>query len=342
MSMQPIYLTGHFRPVRKVQFNFDGDLLFTCSDDQTVCMYNTFLLERIGIFQINDSCKCIDVSRDSKLLLATATTIGVKMFDTTNGDQLAEIPVNSMVSKFVELSYSDKQFLIVSEDRQADDIIKIFNTKDALAWGVKKDEGQKQFPAPVMEIRSPKDHKINCVKWGPLDKSIYYCTDKGRLIKYNLEKKCVELTVDKHKGEIFSVELTDDFTMLLTCGNDGFCKLLNPETFDEIRKFNHEFPCRGASVSPLYMAEENQKFHVLICGGQDAKDVTTTAAQKGGFEMKLFNIIHNEQLAVIKGHFGTVHSVAFHPDGISFASGSEDGYVHYHRMLPEYFTKKFE
>ena len=58
--------------------------------------------------------------------------------------------------------------------------------------------------------------------------------------------------------------------------------------------------------------------------------------------MKLFNIIYNDVLATIKGHFGTVHSVAFHPDGHSFASGAEDGYVHYHRMLPEYFTKRFE
>ena len=70
--------------------------------------------------------------------------------------------------------------------------------------------------------------------------------------------------------------------------------------------------------------------------------MTTTGAQKGGFEMKLYNIIHNENLATIKGHFGTVHSVAFHPDGMSFASGAEDGYVHYHRFLPDYYTKKFE
>jgi translation initiation factor 3 subunit I len=40
--MQPVYLAGHSRPVRKVQYNYDGDLLFTCSDDGTVCMYNTY------------------------------------------------------------------------------------------------------------------------------------------------------------------------------------------------------------------------------------------------------------------------------------------------------------
>lgn len=50
MSMQPIYLSGHLRPVQKVMFNFDGDLLFTCSDDKTVCMYNTHMLDRVGLF----------------------------------------------------------------------------------------------------------------------------------------------------------------------------------------------------------------------------------------------------------------------------------------------------
>ena len=55
-----------------------------------------------------------------------------------------------------------------------------------------------------------------------------------------------------------------------------------------------------------------------------------------------YSIIFNQQLAEITGHFGTVHSVDFSPDGLAFASGAEDGYVHYHKFPPEYFTKKFE
>ena len=94
--MQPIYLTGHTRPVLKVQFNYDGDLLFTCSDDKTICMYNTYLLERVGLFQIGDSCKSMDITKDSKLLLATATTKGVKVFDTTNGDQRCTVAISGI------------------------------------------------------------------------------------------------------------------------------------------------------------------------------------------------------------------------------------------------------
>jgi len=335
--MQPIYLTGHSRPVQKVMFNYDGDLLFTCSDDKTVCMYSTHLLDRVGLFQINDSCKSIDVTKDSKLLFATATTKGVKVFDCKNGDLLAEMTMPGIKTSQVELSYSDKQVLVVYEDKNRDTFIRIFNVKDVLEWG--KKDGQPQY---VHHIKGPKDHCVNNAKWGPLDETIYYGTDKGRLLRYDLNEGSVIKARDVNKHEIFTITTSPDFTMLFTASRDGTAKLLHPDTFDEIRSYEFKFPCRNVCVSPLYQAEENQKFHILLCGGQDAKDVTTTKAQKGGFEMQLYNIIYNEQLASVKGHFGTVHTVAFHPDGQSFVSGSEDGYVHYHRFTPEYFTKRFE
>ena len=141
------------------------------------------------------------------MLFATATTTGVKIFDTANGDQLADIPIDSLVTKIVELSFSDKKFLVVSENTSRENTIKIFNTKDALDWGIRKPaEGERQaFPACVNEIKAPRDHSINTVKWGALDKIIYYGTDKGRLIKYDIDEKKVVLAMDVHKGEIFSI-----------------------------------------------------------------------------------------------------------------------------------------
>lgn len=92
--MQPVYLTGHSRPVRKVLFNYDGDLLFTCSDDAKVCMYNTFDCTRIGVFDIKEACKSIDVSRDSKYLLASLTTYGFGIYNVHDGTIVlrAEVP----------------------------------------------------------------------------------------------------------------------------------------------------------------------------------------------------------------------------------------------------------
>jgi len=97
-------------------------------------MYNTHVLERIGVFQINDSCKSIDVSKDSKYLLATATTYGVKIFDTKNGDVVAEVKVPGIFCKQVEMSFSDKQFLVVYADK-GQTFVRIYSMKDALAHG---------------------------------------------------------------------------------------------------------------------------------------------------------------------------------------------------------------
>lgn len=108
-----------------------------------------------------------------------------------------------------------------------------------------------------MQIKGPKDHVINNVKWGPLDKSIFYCTNQGRLLKYDLEDEAIDLVRDVHKNEIFTITVTRDFTMLFTASRDGTCKLLHPTTFDEIRCFQFEFPCRNCSINPLYEAEEN-------------------------------------------------------------------------------------
>lgn len=94
-------------------------------------------------------------------------------------------------------------------------------------------------------------------RWGALDKSIYYGTTRGRLLQYDLEEDTVLMGRDVHREEILNIKITPDFTMLFTCSRDGTCKLLHPETMDEIRVFMHDFPCRDCSVSPLYDADEN-------------------------------------------------------------------------------------
>lgn len=211
--------------------------------------------------------------------------------------------------------------------------IRVYNFKDALAGKV---------PEGELEIAGPQDHMITQASWGPLNKTIYIATDKGRFLIHDLETNQVVTQADVHKSEIFSFTVTYDHTMLITCSRDGHAKLLHPQTLEPVRDFEFVKPCRAASISPLFDSSDIQKFHVLLAGGQDARDVTTTQATEGGFQIKLMSIIYNESLGDITGHFGTVHTLAFSPDGFNFASGSEDGYVHFHKLLPEYFTKKFE
>jgi hypothetical protein len=49
-------------------------------------------------------------------------------------------------------------------------------------------------------------------------------------------------------------------------------------------------------------------------------DVTTTASGAGKFETRFYDIIMENEFGRVKGHFGPVHTLAFHPDGKRWGS----------------------
>lgn len=85
--------------------------------------------------------------------------------------------------------------------------------------------------------------------------------------------------------------------------------------------------------------EDTDKYHIIISGGQDPRDVTGTKEHEGKFESKLFHVIYEEEMAQIRGHFGPVHSLKISPDGRSFVTASEDGTVRLQRFPLDYLEK---
>ncbi len=99
-----------------------------------------------------------------------------------------------------------------------------------------------------------------------------------------------------------------------------------------MKVFETERPVNAAAISPSHE-------HVMLGGGQDASAVTTTSSRTGKFEVRFFHIIYQQEFGRVKGHFGPVNTLAFHPDGTSFVSGGEDGYIRLHHFDMDYFTK---
>ena len=102
-----------------------------------------------------------------------------------------------------------------------------------------------------------------------------------------------------------------------------------------MKTYKTERPVNSASISPI-------RDHVILGGGQEAMEVTTTATRSGKFEARLFHLIFEEEFGRIKGHFGPINSIAFHPDGQSYASGGEDGYVRVQSFDPSYLEFNLE
>ena len=192
--------------MRKVQYNHDGDLLFSCSDDARVCVFRTYDYQRMGVINTKDACKSIDVTKDSKYLLTSSIIHGFNIFSVTDGSLKSRIKIDSMFNKYVELSLGDKQFLVVSDDKKKS-TIRIYDFQKALGGDSK----------PEKVIPGPDDMICNQVSWGPLNKTLYMVTDSGRMLVYDLSKNKYTLIKDIHKEEIISFTYTHDFTMMITC-----------------------------------------------------------------------------------------------------------------------------
>lgn len=64
---------------------------------------------------------------------------------------------------------------------------------------------------------------------------------------------------------------------------------------------------------------------VVMGGGQEAMNVTTTGARHGHFEVRFFHRIFEEEVARVKGGFGPCNTIAVHPQGKGYSIGGEDG-----------------
>ena len=137
-------------------------------------------------------------------------------------------------------------------------------------------------------------------------------------------------TVKEHSKTIKALSWNKDKTLMLTGSADNTAKLWDVEEWKVIKTYETDRPVNAVGFSPI-------KEHVFVAGGQEAMNVTTTSAKVGKFETKLFHLVFGEEFGNVRGHFGPVNTLAVHPDGTGFVSGSEDGYLRVHTFDKDYY-----
>lgn len=129
--------------------------------------------------------------------------------------------------------------------------------------------------------------------------------------------------------------MSRDGTMFVTASKDMTAKLFDTDSLLCLKCYKTERHVNSAAISPI-------KEHVALGGGQDAMEVTTTSSRQGMFETRFFHLVYEEEFGRVKGHFGPVNSLKFHPDGKSFATGGEDGFVRVQNFDYTYLDYAFE
>uniref|UniRef100_A0AAA9TYL2 Eukaryotic translation initiation factor 3 subunit I n=2 Tax=Bovidae TaxID=9895 RepID=A0AAA9TYL2_BOVIN len=259
----------------------------------------------------------IKYNREGDLLFTVAKDPIVNVWYSVNGERLGTYMGHTGAVWCVDADWDTKHVLTGSADNSC------------RLWDCETDSNE-----PYMRIPC-NDSKITSAVWGPLGECIIAGHEGGELNQYSAKSGEVLVNVKEHSRQINDIQLSRDMTMFVTASKDNTAKLFDSTTLEHQKTFRTERPVNSAALSPNYD-------HVVLGGGQEAMDVTTTSTRIGKFEARFFHLAFEEEFGRVKGHFGPINSVAFHPDGKSYSSGGEDGYVRIHYFDPQYFEFEFE
>jgi len=316
-------LKGHTRPITQVLFNREGDLLFTASKDKKVTLWRTVDSYRMGVYNATGALRSISVSPDSRFLATAGADEVVYIFDVKTGEILQQYRDKVSVVDVNWNAGSNKLIVVTDAVRGAETHIFVFN------WNPETRELEKE--CDVAEIV---DHvRVTQAKWGPLDETIFITTDKGDFFVYSYTKKYIIKKFSPHSNVITSLVFDRYKLLMMTSSKDGSAILYNAHTYEPLKTYRTGRPINACSISPV-------KDEVLLGGGQEAREVTTTAVDQRQFMAHFFDLVHENNIGLVKGHFSPINCASYSPDGRFFVTGGEDGNVHLYCFGEEYFAKK--
>ena len=246
-----------------------------------------------------------------------------KMWDTETGvcyfTHQFEQPVRA-----VALSQGD-QLMCISSDP--------FMGVPAAVHIVRVAENREEQSAEILKSLSGPEGRINRALWGPLNETILTGGEDGVIRLWDVETGKIKHEASDHKKQIQHLCLSEDKTHFISASLDKTAKLFDSATLECLKTYTADRPVNAAIISPILD-------HIILGGGQDAMSVTTTHSKAGKFDSKIHYKIFEEEIGGIRGHFGPINALAWHPDGRSFTSGGEDGYVRIHHFDNDYFRIK--
>jgi len=326
----------------------------SCAKDGDVNLIRTDTCERVGTYappgEKSPAISAVDITFDSKYVV-TAGADGRLCFYTFDGELIYAL-VHGGILKFVEFNQKpgEQNMVVTCNDKFKGQgevspnriMVWGFDPSKRSMGGAKK-LSSKAEDEPLLVIDEDLPMKATKVKWGAFDETLISIFEEGTVIIWNAETgKKVEL-IQAHTSPVTSLNFSQDRMVMITASKDMTAKLWAMDKLECIQTYKTDRPLNDATISPLYDDKSNPKMHVLLGGGQDAKDVTTTGSGAGKFEALLWHMVYEEEIGSVKGHFGPLNTISWLQDGRGFITGGEDGYVRVHHFDPDYFTsKKFE
>ncbi|KAL7273020.1 translation initiation factor eIF3 subunit [Rhizina undulata] len=308
---------------------FTGDLLFSTAKDHVVCAWYSVNGERLGTYHGHQGALwTVDVDPTTTVMATGAADNTMRLWEVQTGKCLKTWEFPTAVKR-VEFSEDGTMLLAVTEMRMG-----FLGTVAVFPIVVNVEATQATEPLFTITMR---ESKATVAAWSYLNKYIITGHEDGTVSQYDGKTGELIQDVQAHEegGQITDIQMSHDRTYFITCSKDKTAKIIDVNSLKVLKTFTTDTPLNTAALTP-------KKDFVILGGGQEARDVTTTSSRQGKFEARFFHKIFEDEIGRVKGHFGPLNTVAVHPQGTGYASGGEDGYVRVHHFDKPYFDFMYE
>ncbi|KAG8738033.1 translation initiation factor eIF3 subunit [Ceratobasidium sp. 414] len=338
----------HERSLTQIKYNAEGDILFTASKDHIINVWYTHNGERVGTYDDhNGSVWTVDVDSQSRFLLSGAADNTMKLWEASTGKCLYTWEFPTAVKR-VAWSEDDKEILCVTEQRMGHQgafknsyilcpMINPQPTEDLEPYSEFNPIGSKATVAAFSYTNDIIITGLSNIRYHKLELTQFVILaghESGKVACFDV-KSGEETNSNQraHLEQVTDLQLSLDRTYFITSSKDRSAKLHETKTLKVLKNYMTDGPLNSAAIAPL-------RPYILVGGGQEAMNVTTTSARQGKFETRFWHKIFEEEVGRVKGHFGPINTIAVHPSGRQYASGSEDGFVRLHQFDDSYFKAR--
>merc|ERR1712098_13631 len=128
------------------------------------------------------------------------------------------------------------------------------------------------------EIGTVKGHfgPMNALAWFRDGRGFVTGGEDGYVIIWDSSSGKQIKLIQAHHMPVTSLNFSEDRMLMITCSKDQTAKIWAMDEYEVVKTYKTDRPLNDAAISPLYNADKDPKFHIIMGGGQDAKDVTTT------------------------------------------------------------------